>query len=146
VPTPLCSEAEIAQLVQQFYARVRADAQLGPIFEAQIADWDAHLALLVDFWSSMLLRSSRYLGSPMRTHANMPGLRADLFQRWLQLFAEVCANQANQAMAEQALAVAERIARSLWTGYQLRQPAAPSADAPRKSGEPAGQPQQGRRP
>lgn len=118
---PLCNEVEIRQLVVQFYARVRADEQLGPIFEAQVQDWDAHLSLLVDFWSSMLLRTGRYLGSPMRTHAAMPDLHAGLFQHWLQLFAEVCATQTNQAMAQQAMAVAERIANSLWMGYQMRQ-------------------------
>ena len=37
-------EAMIECLVQTFYARVRADAVLGPIFNAAIADWDSHLA------------------------------------------------------------------------------------------------------
>src|SRR5690606_12563079 len=53
----LCSEEEVARLVHAFYARVRQDAALGPIFDAKVDDWDQHLAKLVDFWSSILRRT-----------------------------------------------------------------------------------------
>lgn len=115
----LCTEEEISRLVHAFYARVRQDGELGPIFEAHIDDWDHHLAKLVDFWSSILLRTGRFTGAPMPKHAALPGLSADLFRRWLQLFGETAAVQPNQAMARQACAMAERIAQSLWMGYQM---------------------------
>ena len=38
------TEAMIERLVRAFYAKVRADAVLGPIFEARIRDWEPHLA------------------------------------------------------------------------------------------------------
>ncbi len=114
-----CTESEIAALVHRFYARVRVDPQLGPVFNAHVDDWDVHLAKLVDFWSSLLRRTARYSGTPMPKHAALPGLTAELFQRWLALFHEVAAEQPNQAMARQATAMAERIARSLWMGYQI---------------------------
>ena len=122
VPSPaaLCTEQEIRALVHDFYADVRRDDVLGPIFNSRIHDWDTHLAKLVDFWSSILLRTGRFTGAPMPMHAAMPGLSADLFQRWLAAFYASNARQPNQAMATQANAMAERIAQSLWMGYQMR--------------------------
>ena len=115
----LCTEAEVTALVHTFYARVREDKVLGPIFDAHIGDWDHHLAKLVDFWSAILRRTGRFAGAPMPKHAVLPGLSAELFQRWLKLFRENAAAQANRAMAGQACAMAERIAQSLWMGYQI---------------------------
>lgn len=116
----LCTEAEIATLVQQFYTRVRADATLGPIFNAKIDDWVAHEQLLSQFWSSVLLRTGRFSGSPMRAHAQLQDLSPALFERWLAVFAQVCDQQANQAMAEQAQSMAQRMAQSLWMGWQMQ--------------------------
>lgn len=122
--SPLCSEADVSALVHSFYARVRDDEVLGPIFNAHIADWDQHLATLVDFWSAILRRTARFSGAPMPKHAALPDLSAQLFERWLVLFRENAATQPNQAMAQQACQMAERIAQSLWTGYQIsRRPA-----------------------
>ena len=42
-------EAMIERLVHGFYAKVRADAVLGPIFEARIRDWAPHLAQMCAF-------------------------------------------------------------------------------------------------
>lgn len=116
---PLCTEDEIARLVHAFYARVRRDAVLAPIFDAHIDDWDHHLGKLTDFWSSILLRTGRFYGAPMPRHAALPGLDAAMFQHWLRLFRQTADEQANQAMAAQAVTAAERIAQSLWMGYQL---------------------------
>lgn len=117
--TELCSEVEVSNLVHAFYARVRQDEVLGPIFETHVDDWDHHLAKLVDFWSSILRRTGRFSGAPMPKHAALPGLSADLFQRWLGLFRDIAQAQPNRAMGEQACAMAERIAQSLWMGYQM---------------------------
>ncbi|MDM0019197.1 group III truncated hemoglobin [Variovorax saccharolyticus] len=131
--TQLCTEAEVAALVHTFYARVRQDEVLGPIFEAHIDDWDRHLSKLVDFWSAILRRTGRFSGAPMPRHAALPGLSAELFQHWLKLFRENAAALANRAMGDEACAMAERIAQSLWMGYQIsRDPdAVPSALAHR---------------
>lgn len=115
---PLCTEDEIAALVHAFYARVRRDPALGPIFESHVDDWDRHLARLADFWSAILLRTARFSGAPMPRHAALPNLTPQLFRRWLELFGQTLAEQPNRAMATQAMAAAERIAQSLWLGYQ----------------------------
>jgi hemoglobin len=115
----LCTEDEIARLVHDFYARVRQDETLGPIFDTHVADWDRHLGRMCDFWSSILLRTGRFSGTPMSKHAALPQLSGELFERWLALFHEVAGAQPNQAMAEQACIMAGRIAQSLWMGYQI---------------------------
>ncbi|MBN9425922.1 MAG: group III truncated hemoglobin [Burkholderiales bacterium] len=114
----MCSEEEIRQMVDDFYAKVRRDEQLGPIFNSRIDDWDHHLVKLTDFWSSLLRGTTRFAGSPMTKHIALPGLSAALFQRWLQLFHETTQTLPNRMMAERADAMAQRIARSLWFGYQ----------------------------
>lgn len=138
----LCSEDEISALVHAFYAKVRRDPLLGPIFNGHVSDWDAHLVKLTDFWSSILLGTGRFSGAPMPKHAALPGLNAALFQHWLALFRETADEQPNRAMAERACEMARRIARSLWLGYQItHQPGQrptdlPVTDAPRATSRP----------
>lgn len=115
----LCSEAEITAMVHAFYGKVRQDPVLAPIFAARITDWDHHLAKLVDFWSGLLRGTARFQGAPMQKHAGLPGLKAATFERWLVLFHQTTATLDNQAMRARADQIAERIAESLWYGYQL---------------------------
>jgi hemoglobin len=120
MPTPdLCSEEEVSQLVYTFYDAIRKDAVLGPIFERHVKDWDVHLPKMVDFWSSALRGTARFRGSPMPKHAALPGLSAELFQRWLALFRQTTGALPNTALAERASGLAGRIAESLWYGYQI---------------------------
>ncbi|MFZ3139685.1 group III truncated hemoglobin [Polaromonas sp.] len=120
----LCSEEEIVQLVYGFYDAVRRDEVLGPVFNQHVKNWDAHLPVMVDFWSSALRGTARFRGSPMQKHAALPGLSIELFQRWLGLFRQTTGALPNAALAGQANALAQRIAHSLWYGYQKTQNAA----------------------
>lgn len=108
-------EAMIEQLVHGFYARVRADAVLGPIFEARIRDWEPHLAQMCAFWSSVALMTGRYHGTPMARHLPLP-VDAAHFDRWLELFeataSEICPPVAAAHFVERA----RRIASSLELG------------------------------
>lgn len=115
-----CTEDEIARLVRAFYAAVRDDPALGPIFGRHVSNWDAHLGKMFDFWSSVLLGTARYRGTPMVAHGTLPGLDGELFRRWLDLFHATTARQPNAALRERADELARRIARSLWYGYQFR--------------------------
>lgn len=115
----LCTIEEIRTLVNAFYSRVRADERLGPVFDAHIDDWPPHLDIMVKFWSSILLGTGTYSGTPMPKHVALPGLDASLFRRWLELFHETTAELPNREMAQQANVLAKRIARSLWFGYQM---------------------------
>jgi len=115
----LCTEAEVAQLVHNFYQNVRKDELLGPIFDRHVKDWDRHLATMVDFWSSALRGTARFRGAPMPKHAAIPGLNAELFKHWLQLFRQTNEALPNTALREKANALADRIAQSLLYGYQM---------------------------
>lgn len=113
----LCSEAEVEQLVRRFYARVRADALLGPIFESHVHDWEPHITQLVDFWSAMLRGTRRFAGAPMPKHLALPGLEWPLFERWLGLFRQTTAELGNPAMQQLADASAQRVATAIWGRY-----------------------------
>lgn len=92
------------ELVDVFYARVRADPVLGPIFNEAIGErWDAHLGKLSDFWSSVMLMTGRYKGAPMVVHAALPRAEPEHFRRWLDLFGqtagEVCRRRRRTSFA-----------------------------------------------
>lgn len=124
MPSPeLCTEEEVTRLVHGFYANVRQDAVLGPVFDEHVRDWDRHLPTMVDFWSGALRGTARFRGAPMPKHAALPGLSIELFQRWLALFEKTTATLGNAAMAERANDLAGRIAESLWYGYQINRSA-----------------------
>lgn len=123
---PEIDEDIIKTLVHSFYARVRADAEIGPIFERVIGDdWDTHLAKMCDFWSSVMLLSGRYKGQPMVAHMRLKMIRPEHFQRWLELFRQTAAEVCSAEIAPLFIARAENIARSLQLGmfFQPRKPA-----------------------
>jgi hemoglobin len=129
------TEPMIRELVNKFYARVRRDAVLGPVFEAAIDNWPAHLDKLCAFWSSVTLMTGRYKGTPMKAHAELPEINSEHFRSWLALFrataAEICPPAAAALFADRA----ERIAESLQLGIALHRgelPAARSGAPPRE--------------
>jgi hypothetical protein len=73
---PKITEEEISTLVDRFYAKVRLDLEIGPIFNAIVDDWPHHLALLKNFWSTVLLTTGRYKGDPMMRHLQLPSIPA----------------------------------------------------------------------
>ncbi len=110
-------EAVLRDLVHRFYARVRADAVLGPIFEDRIADWAPHLDRMVAFWSSVALMTGRYHGAPMPAHATLPVSWAH-FDRWLDLFRQTAHEVCPPEGAAHVIDRAERIARSLYMAVE----------------------------
>ncbi|TFH08288.1 MAG: group III truncated hemoglobin [Nitrosomonadales bacterium] len=114
------TEEEISELVRSFYAKARKDPSLGPIFEAHVADWEAHFLQMTDFWSGNLLGTSRFRGTPMPKHLAIPGLRSELFEQWLKLFKQATQELGNQSLQLHANTLAYRIASRLWAGYQMQ--------------------------
>lgn len=113
------SEALVTQLVQLFYARIRDDAELGPIFERRLAGrWDAHLAQMIEFWSSVVLLTGRYRGRPHEKH-QMLGLTPEHFERWLGLFETTVADLCTGPAAATFIDRAHRIAESLQIGLNI---------------------------
>ena len=105
-------EAILHDLVHGFYDKVRADGLLGPIFDARIHDWAAHLDRMVAFWSSVALMTGRYHGAPMPAHATLP-VTWEHFARWLELFTQTAHEVCPPEGAAHVVVRAERIARSL---------------------------------
>lgn len=124
-------EAMIHELVHAFYARVREDKALGPIFDRAIGDgWDLHLAKLCDFWSSVMLATGRFQGRPMQAHNRLPDIRPQHFGRWLALFGDtardICPTPAAALFVERAT----MIGRSLEMGLAVSRGELPPTRSP----------------
>jgi hemoglobin len=114
------TEDMIGRLVPAFYAKVRRDPMLGPIFDGAIGDgWDVHLAKLCDFWSSVMLMTGRFKGRPMPVHVALPDIGPGHFARWLALFKETAEEVCPAPAAALFQARAEMIAESLQLGIAV---------------------------
>lgn len=109
----------IRTLVHTFYARVRIDPLLGPIFNRVIEDWDDHLDKLCSFWSSVMLMTGRYKGTPMKAHAEIAEISPYHFARWLALFQATAIKTCPTDAAVVFVDRAHRIAESLQLGISL---------------------------
>lgn len=133
---PPVTEADIAALVDAFYARIRTHPVLAPVFHAAIgtseAAWTAHLAKLCRFWSAIMLRSGAYHGDPYSAHLRLPGLTPAMFEQWLALFDATASAILPPAKAAAFQDRAARIARSLRMGLfeRLPPPLAQPASSP----------------
>lgn len=109
------TEAAITTLVDRFYARVRCDPTLGPVFADAIAEdaWPAHLEKMYAFWSSVMLTNGRYKGNPVSTHRKVAGVTPPLFGDWLDLFEANAAELFVPEIADRFARAAQRIAESL---------------------------------
>lgn len=114
------TEKTIRVLVDRFYVKVRNDEYLGPIFLNAIGsgdeDWQPHLERMYDFWSSIMLTSGRYHGNPLQKHRSLPPFEPNLFDRWLELFAETAKEIHTSVIAGHYITMSQRIAESLKLG------------------------------
>jgi hemoglobin len=118
---PAVSEAQLEMLIPLFYARVREDALIGPVFDDAIVDWDRHLDKLMAFWSSVMLTSGRYKGNPVAAHLkHLPAITPPMFDRWLLLWADVTGEFLPPPAASALQARAARIAESLKLALYFR--------------------------
>ena len=108
-------EAYLSVMVDAFYSRIRSDARLGPIFDAEIGDrWGPHLDRMKRFWASVALNAGTNSGKPVAVHQRLAGIVAEDFDRWLALFRETLDDTAPTPEAVNYLMIrAERIAQSL---------------------------------
>jgi len=129
----------IGVLVRRFYADVRADTRLAPIFNGAIGEhWPIHLEKLTDFWCTVMLASGQYQGNVYGKHMALDApVDADHFVRWLALFERHVHAMFAPAVCAEFMTVARRIAASLQLGMLNRLDAAPvqssKAAGPKKS-------------
>ena len=115
-------EDQIDAVVRRFYARVRADPVIGPIFLDSLgtrADvWEAHEAKIARFWQNALLRRPVYAGNPMMVHAGISDLHRDHFAHWLSLFDAVLFEVLPPGTAQSWSRLAHRIGQGLSMGLE----------------------------
>jgi hemoglobin len=108
-------EAAIAICVRGFYGAARRDPMLGPVFEAAVDDWETHFRVIGDFWSSVLLKTTRYTSHPYGVHVALP-IEPGHIDRWLELFAASVHKTLPAPYADIVLARARLIGDSLRAG------------------------------
>jgi truncated hemoglobin YjbI len=116
--SPAITESSIVQLVDTFYARVRDDAVLSPVFEAKLAGrWHEHMPRMYAFWTKVLLSTGEFNGNVFGKHMALSGIETEHFVRWLTLFRLTAVDVFGVDGATEALTVAQRIASSLQLGF-----------------------------
>ncbi len=102
--------ADIQLFVDEFYARVKADDVIGPVFLKVIpGDWQPHLNKMYAFWNAALFGAAGYKGNPFSKHAPL-GIEQEHFERWLKLFHETIDKHFEGPMAEEVQKKAEIMA------------------------------------
>jgi hemoglobin len=128
-------EAFIAELVDRFYASVREDAMLGPIFDARIDDWPKHLGQMNRFWQSILLSAGNFTGNPMMKHLAIPTIGQEHFQQWLRLFYQTLhaiapTPEAVRHVGAKARMIAESLLTGIWVHRDRDDPLAKKMELP----------------
>jgi hemoglobin len=118
MPSPAITESSIIRLVDTFYARVREDAVLAPVFDAKLAGrWHEHMPRMYAFWTKVLLGAGDFQGNVFGKHMALSGIETEHFVRWLTLFRLTAIDVFGIDGATDALEVAQRIASSLQLGF-----------------------------
>jgi len=118
MPSPAITESSIVQLVDTFYARVRDDPVLGPVFEAKLAGhWHEHMPRMYAFWTKILLGTGEFQGNVFGTHMALSGIDTEHFVHWLTLFRMTAVEVFGTEGAAEPILVAQRIASSLQLGF-----------------------------
>ncbi len=102
----ISTQADVMQLINTFYARVREDKTIGFIFNEIIGDnWDHHLPTMYKFWDMVLLSKPGYEGYPTRKHMDVDKripLEPHHFDQWLLLWNETIDSLFKGDIANQA--------------------------------------------
>ncbi len=116
------TEASLHSFLAAFYAKVQRDPLIGPVFARAVpdADWSRHLAVIQDFWSSVLLKSGRYKGNPFGKHQGLGELTPSHFARWLALFEQTAREIFSADVAMHLTERANRIGDSLKAGLFVK--------------------------
>jgi len=109
---------QIELVMTRFYANVRKDPVLGPIFNGHVNNWPEHEAKIARFWRNAILFERSYDGNPMMAHMRAGDVRADHFDGWLALFDKVLDENLPEETAAAWSALVHRIGRGLRMGVQ----------------------------
>lgn len=114
---PIKCREDISLLVHRFYAKVRKDSLLGPIFNNHIPEekWPEHIEKLTDFWETNLFSIPKFKGSPTQKHLNVDRnlnhtVNQKHFGQWLYLWFETIDALFEGPLAQNAKDAARRMA------------------------------------
>ena len=109
-------EAAIRTCVRAFYERACADDLLAPIFNGMVKNWDAHFAIMDDFWSGALLGTERYNGAPFPPHLKMT-MTQEHFDRWRDLWVPTARETLPEPIRSKAISIGEHTAHCWGRAY-----------------------------
>lgn len=110
----ISNRADIQQLVDTFYDKVRSDEVIGYLFnEVAQVNWPQHLPRMYDFWENIIFQTGSFKGNPMVPHMQLhekSPLTKEHFARWQQLFFatvdELFAGEKAELAKQRALSIA----------------------------------------
>ena len=120
------SAALIHEVVVAFYAKVREDPLLGPVFcEILGENWSAHIEKVAAFWRYTTRIDRTYHARDfMPAHLKHPRIEATLLPRWLMLFRQTARDTCTKEAADHLIDIAERMAVSIEMSLAQRVPTA----------------------
>ena len=102
----------LEQVLHAFYADVRQHAVLGPIFNAHIRDWPAHIAKIAEFWARQTGGPSIYPGGFGVAHLQLD-ISEEHLRLWLGLWDFNCQRNLPAREAAEMSGLALRIGEQL---------------------------------
>jgi hemoglobin len=115
------NRADIFLLVTTFYAKIKKDSFIGPIFLEVIKkdDWESHLEKLTDFWEGNLFYARNFKGNPMKAHNDVDArfnhtIEQKHFGKWLEIWFTTVEELFSGSKANEAKERARNIASILF--------------------------------
>ncbi|MCC7246222.1 MAG: group III truncated hemoglobin [Saprospiraceae bacterium] len=98
---------DIKLLIDTFYEKIRADEEIGYIFnDVAKVDWAHHLPVMYAFWEFLLLDNpDGYRGNPIEKHYELHRkhpLKVSDFDRWVMIFQQTVDELFAGPVADQA--------------------------------------------
>jgi hemoglobin len=105
----------VRSVIVAFYAKVRRDPVLGPVFENIVGDhWDTHIEKVCSFWFYVTRLDRSYNARDfMPAHIKHPTIQAELLPIWLRLFRQTAKELCTTEIADALIDIAERMAVSI---------------------------------
>ncbi len=75
-----------------FYHKALVDDKIGHYFILELGDdinneeWEKHISILVDFWSSVFINYPHYYSDPYGPHFTITDLKSEDFVVWIDIF------------------------------------------------------------
>lgn len=118
------TKQRIRAVTSAFYAHVRRDETLGPIFDEVVAetDWPAHIEKVSRFWDLAFRLDNDYAARGfMSAHMKHMHIREEHTHRWLQLFDEALHETCSEREAAAFRAIAQAMMENIRFGLQRRE-------------------------